>query len=124
MRPGIDLVSLERMRVLLERTPRFAERYFTQKEQEYFGEGPARTERVAAAFAVKEATSKAMGTGFSGYSPRDIELSHKETGEPVVTLHGNALEIFNAKGYKKISCSISHTDEVAAAIVIIEGGSD
>ena len=122
MRPGIDLVSIERMRVLLERTPRFAEKYFTQAEQEYFGQGKKRIERVAAAVALKEAVSKAMGTGFVGFTPLEIELSHKETGEPVVILHGRALEVFHSKGYEKISCSISHTDEVAAAMVIIEGG--
>ncbi|NLL22854.1 MAG: holo-ACP synthase [Tissierellia bacterium] len=124
MRPGIDLVSVERMRVLLERTPRFLERYFTEAEQAYIGDGARKAERMAAAFAAKEAVAKAMGTGFRGFTLQEIELSHRESGEPYIVLRDQALELFHSMGYTSISCSISHTDEMAAAIVIIEGGRD
>ncbi len=124
MRPGIDLVSVERMRALLKRTPRFLERYFTEAEQAYIGDGARKAERMAAAFAAKEAVAKAMGTGFRGFSLQEIELSHRESGEPYIVLRDQALELFHSMEYTSISCSISHTDEMAAAIVIIEGGRD
>ena len=94
MRPGIDLVSVERMRVLLERTPRFLERYFTEAEQAYIGDGARKAERMAAAFAAKEAVAKAMGTGFRGFTLQEIELSHRESGEPYIVLRDQALNCF------------------------------
>lgn len=124
MRVGIDLVDLGRIESLLERKPRFLERYFTEGERAYIGEGKARVQRTGAAFAVKEALSKAMGTGIAGFDFQEVELTHLESGEPKVVLHGRALELFHRKGFTAIRCSISHTDAASAAVVIIEGGDE
>jgi hypothetical protein len=43
-----------------------------------------RPERLAARWAAKEAVAKAIGTGFRGLRPRQIEIVHHPWGEPTV----------------------------------------
>ena len=60
-----------------------------------------------------------MGKG-SGVVFKDIELSHEESGKPIVILHGKALEKYNESfSGKKIEVSLSHTPQSAIAIAII-----
>ena len=70
---GIDIIEINRIENVLERTPRFLERNFTEKEIDYFKQKNFKSESIAGNFASKEAISKAIGTGIRGFKLKDIE---------------------------------------------------
>jgi len=86
---GVDIVQVERFRK--NHSTRFLQRVFSAYEQAYLSTKGA--ESMAGLFAAKEAVVKALGTGFSGFSPCDIEIMHKKSGKPYVRLHGRAKEV-------------------------------
>ncbi|HEY0080891.1 MAG TPA: holo-ACP synthase [Pyrinomonadaceae bacterium] len=119
---GIDIVEVERVRRTIERTPRFVERVFTQAERAYCdSRGTVAAQHYAARFAAKEATLKALGTGWSGgVAWHDVEVVAEETGAPALTLRSRALELFKQRGATHSHLSISHTSEHAIAQVVLE----
>ena len=60
---GVDIVEIERMRRILDRTPSFAHKVFTDAEQDYCNRKGNPATHYAARFAAKEAVCKALGTG-------------------------------------------------------------
>ena len=110
------------MRETIERTPRFAERVFTEAECTYCeSRGVVAAQHYAARFAAKEAALKALQTGWSdGIAWQDIEISAKESGAPVITFHGRARELFEQSGANAVHVSIAHTTEHAIAEVVLE----
>ena len=62
---GVDIVEIARMRRILERTPRFRERVFSEEERAYCDATANPETHYATRFAAKEAVVKALGTGFS-----------------------------------------------------------
>ena len=90
---------------------RFCKRVFTAYELDYLKLKPAAS--MAGLFAAKEAVAKAIGTGFRGFFPSEIEIRHDMYGAPEVVLYGKAKEL--AKG-SKILVSISHTKTTAIAV--------
>src|SRR5438046_10048939 len=80
---GIDIIEVRRVRETIERTPRFAERVFTDAERAYCeSRGAAAAQHYAARFAAKEAALKALQTGWSGgISWQDVEVGTKDSGE-------------------------------------------
>ena len=116
---GVDLVEIDRMRKVLERTPRFAMRVFTEAERGYCEERPDPATHYAARFAAKEAAVKALGTGFSdGIGFSDVEVVSNAKGRPLLILHGKAAEMAYDMGVTDMPLSISHTDNDAVACVI------
>ncbi|MDO4618756.1 MAG: holo-ACP synthase [Clostridia bacterium] len=113
---GTDIVKVKRIEKLMEKEG-FLDRIFTGREVEYFKKHNMKSESVAAGFAAKEAVSKAMGTGISGFNFSDIEILHEENGKPNVNLLGKAKEL---SGDRKIHISISHERENAIAFCVIE----
>ena len=79
---GIDIIEVRRVRETIERTPRFAERVFTEAERAYCeSRGAVAAQHYAARFAAKEAALKALQTGWSGgIAWQDIEVSAKNRG--------------------------------------------
>ena len=71
---GIDAVEIDRFRLALDRTPRIAERLFSDAERAYTARRRDPTERLAARFAAKEAVMKAMGVGLWKFNFRDVEV--------------------------------------------------
>jgi holo-[acyl-carrier protein] synthase len=122
---GIDIIEVRRVREVLLRTPRFVERVFTASERAYCdGRGTVAAEHYAARFAAKEATLKALQTGWSGgVAWQDIEIVSRETGAPFLQLHGRVRELFEQSGATVAHLSISHTTEHAIAEVILESSS-
>lgn len=114
---GIDILEISRIRKLIE-NDKFYEKMFTEAEISFLKQRAP--ESTAGYFCAKEAVSKALGTGFSGFKFTDIEIL-KRNSAPYVILHGNALEIAAQKKIKHISISISHCKEYASAIAIAEG---
>ena len=120
---GVDIVEIARMRRILERTPSFREKVFSEEERSYC-ESTANPEvHYATRFAAKEAVLKALGTGFSrGIANHDVEVRRNAKGRPFVVLHGRAKEVADEQGVRELPLSLSytHTDAVACALAITE----
>ena len=120
---GVDIVEIERMRSILERTKSFAEKVFSEAERAYCDKKSNPAAHYATRFAAKEAVVKALGTGFSdGIWVRDIEVVRTAKGRPQVVLSGRAKEVAEQQGVREISISLSytHTEAVACAMAITE----
>src|SRR4051812_38561468 len=112
---GTDIIEVYRIRETLERTPRFTERVFTQKEREYCeAKGAASAQSYAARFAAKEAFLKALRTGWRGkITWQDIEIKNDEFGAPYLEISGEAKLILEKLGANRVHLSMSHTTEHA-----------
>ena len=121
---GTDIIEVHRIRETIERTPRFVERVFTEKERAYCdSKGAAAAQHYAARFSAKEAALKALGTGWSGrIAWHDIEVCAGAHGAPYLQVTGEALKIMETLGATAIHVSLSHTTEHATAQVILERG--
>jgi holo-[acyl-carrier protein] synthase len=119
---GIDMEQVERVRGVIERQgERFLKRVYTERERAYCEQFRNKYERYAGRFAVKEATMKALGTGWSrGVRWVDCEVVRLPGGRPRLELKGEALKIADRLGVKNIAISITHTSEQAWAQVIFE----
>ena len=119
---GIDIIEVARIREVLLRTPRFAERVFTVAEREYCdSRGSVSAQHYAARFAAKEAALKALQTGWrGGISWQDVEIRARESGAPYLVFTGQVLEVFEKFGATKTHLSMSHTTQHAIAQVVLE----
>ncbi len=119
---GIDIIEVYRIRETIERTPRFVERVYTERERDYCdAKGAAAAQSYAARFAAKEAFLKALKTGWRGkITWHDMEVLNDEQGVPRLEISGEAREILEKTGADKIHLSMSHTTEHATAQVILE----
>jgi holo-[acyl-carrier protein] synthase len=117
---GIDNVDVARFRTVLQRTPGFAARVFTDAEVDYARRAHDPTQRLAARFAAKEAVLKALGVGLGAARLRDIEVTRANSGAPALRLHGSAAAMAAERGVQRWWISLTHTDLVAAAFVVAE----
>lgn len=119
---GTDLAEVARIRAAAERhRARFIERIYTPGEIAYVERKANRWERYAARFAAKEAGMKAIGTGWRhGIRWRDFEVSNLPSGKPTLLFHGVAAQYASRLGVHNVSLSLTHTAEVAMAVVILE----
>jgi len=121
---GIDMVAVGRIGHLIERYGRrFLDKVFTEDEIE---EGLGRRDSAqffAARFAAREAFFKALGTGWGrGIPLNEVSVSREESGRPLLSLSGRALEAAESRGTSTLHLSLSHEADMALAIVILEGG--
>jgi holo-[acyl-carrier protein] synthase len=119
---GIDIIEVARIREVLLRTPRFADRVFTAAERQYCdSRGVVAAQHYAARFAAKEAALKALQTGWrGGISWQDVEVSARESGAPYLIFSGEVLAVFEKFRATATHLSMSHTSEHAIAQVILE----
>ena len=120
---GVDIVDIARMKRILERTPSFARKVYSDEERAYCLDKATPELHFATRFAAKEAVVKALGTGFSGgIGVRDIEVRRTSKGRPYVVLSGRAKEVARELGVRElpISLSYTHTEAVACAMAITE----
>jgi holo-[acyl-carrier protein] synthase len=113
---GTDLVEIARVQKAIGRSA-FLEKVYTERERELIAARPARS---AGNFAVKEAVAKALGCGFSGIAPGEIEVLRDEAGGPYVVLHGRAKQKAENQGITRVHVSITDTEQYAQAYVICE----
>lgn len=118
---GADLVDVDRFRTTIDRTPGVVTRLFTGAEQAYAGERRDPAQRLAARFAAKEAVLKALGLGLGAMRFRDIEVVRAESGQPSIVLHGTAADSAIEHGVELLQVTLSHTDQVAQAVVLAMG---
>jgi holo-[acyl-carrier protein] synthase len=117
---GTDISSIARISSVYKKYGiRFLKRILTDTEIAYVSSSDKHLiSRLAGRFAAKEAASKALGTGWYGLSFREIEVLKKESGEPVLKLHGRANKRASELGCTDWQISISHEREFAIAFVI------
>lgn len=120
---GIDIIEVTRIASSFEKFgERFVNRILVADEIAYCLAHRQPAPFLAVRFAAKEAVSKAFGTGIGAeLGWQDIEVRRKESGEPFVVLHGKGLELFEARKAKHLHVSLSHTQQYAAAMAILEG---
>lgn len=116
---GIDLADIERVRLVLEKYPRFAERCFTEHEREYAFRFAKPERRLAARFAGKEAVMKSMGTGWRRIRWQDVEITGG--GKPTVRVFGTAARRAEMLGVTGFEVTITHTDKDAMVFAIALG---
>lgn len=117
---GLDLCAVDRMDAALARHgDRFLARIFTDAERAYAAGRANRGEALAARFAAKEATSKALGAP-RGIDWHDVEVTPARSGihGPGVVLRGRAREVAAQRGIVRVLLSITHAAGVAAAVAI------
>ena len=117
---GIDIVQTSRVRAVFERFgDKFARRILAPGELARFPLSRSPVSFLAMRFAAKEATSKALGTGFRrGVSPRLIEVEHNRAGKPSLKFHGVVAEIATELGVTGSFVSLTDEVEYAAAVVV------
>lgn len=118
---GTDVIEIERIQKAVQNTESFLNKIYTSREQAYYKKNHKKVETLAGLFAAKEAVSKALGTGFRGFSARDIEMIPNILGKPEVYLYGGANTRASELGIDKIHVSISHCRAYATAFAVAEG---
>lgn len=119
---GLDATDIPRIADTIARYgERFLRRVFTDGEVAYCTRRKAPAIHFAGRFAAKEATMKALGTGHSqGVLWRDIEVVRRG-GPPQLQLHGGAARRFASMGGSSSLLTITHSDALALAQVLILG---
>ncbi|BEJ45796.1 holo-ACP synthase [Staphylococcus epidermidis] len=109
---GIDLIEIERIKNLQNQT-KFIERILTIEERDKLNQythEQRRLEFLAGRFTVKEAFSKALGTGLGkSVSFQDINCYNDTLGKPCIDYPGFDTHV-----------SITHTENYAMSQVILE----
>jgi holo-[acyl-carrier protein] synthase len=119
---GLDATDIDRIAGTIERYgERFLQRVFTDGEVAYCTRRKVPAIHFAGRFAAKEAAMKALGTGHShGVLWRDVEVV-RSGGPPQLQLHGGAARRFAAMGGFSSLVTITHSESLALAQVIILG---
>ena len=117
---GLDATDIGRIAATIERYgDRFVQRIFTEGEVAYCMRRRVPSIHFAGRFAAKEAAMKALGTGHTqGVLWRDVEVVRRG-GPPQLRLHGGAGRRFTAIGGHSSLLTITHSDELALAQVLI-----
>lgn len=119
---GIDAVDLERFARILGRRASVVGRLFTPGELAYARSAPDPVPRLSTRFAAKEAVMKALGVGLWAYPFHDVEVVRVGLDAPALVLTGQAEAVARRQGVARWHLALSHTDRVAVALVVAEGG--
>ncbi len=118
---GLDIEEIGRFSALLARWgDRLALRLFTEGERAYASGKAREASHFAARFAAKEATLKALSVP-AGLSWHEIEVVGGGREKPELVLRGRALAAAEAMGVIRMHLTLTHTDAIAAAVVVAEG---
>ncbi|TCT15328.1 holo-[acyl-carrier-protein] synthase [Natranaerovirga pectinivora] len=117
---GTDIIELSRIEKAI-RNKSFVNKYFTEKEINLFIERNWSVTTIASNFAIKEAVSKVLGTGFRAIELVHIEVLRDSLGKPYVLLYSKAKELQKELGIQTLFVSTSHNKESVVAFAIGEG---
>jgi holo-[acyl-carrier protein] synthase len=120
---GIDMVEVERMRVLLDRKgERALQKLFTADERSYAETHPEPFRQLAARVAAKEAAYKALsGNDLArAIGWKELEVVSRKGHGPILLLHGRAQARARELTLLRVHLSLTHTEHAAAAVVIAE----
>jgi holo-[acyl-carrier protein] synthase len=115
---GLDSVDIARFARIMGRRPTVLIRLFTAGERSYADGLANPAPSLAARFAVKEATMKALGVGLGSFDWDDVEVERRPGGAPALLVTGRAAELATALGVGRWHVSITHTETTASAIVV------
>jgi holo-[acyl-carrier protein] synthase len=117
---GVDVVHVRRL-ARWHAIPGLLERYFHPRELSAALEKGAGVDlSLAARFAAKEAFGKALGTGLAGIVLKDIMVMNCFNGKPEVQLFGTALKALEKSGARRVHISLTHEQDNAIAMVVLE----
>jgi holo-[acyl-carrier protein] synthase len=119
---GTDICDVARMeRELGREGGGFRDSVFTPSEVAYCRGMRYPAQHFAARFAAKEAVRKALAVvGVPSLAWRDVEIERGDGGNPKVLLHGDARREADARRVGEVLVSLSHTNELAVACVVVE----
>jgi holo-[acyl-carrier protein] synthase len=115
---GIDVVDVDRFRLVLARTPRFESRVFTSAERELAAARSDPTEFLAARFAAKESVLKVLACGIFDLPLQEIAVRGGGDEPPSLDLGPAVTAVAVATGISHWVLSLSHSGGVAAAIAV------
>lgn len=118
---GTDIVHVSRMNENLDKYgDKFARRILTDSEFNEFIDKNNKAAFLAKRFAAKEATAKAMGTGFSGgLSLHHIGVEHDIVGKPILAFLDVAENFLQEKKIKQTHLSLADERDYAVAFVTL-----
>jgi holo-[acyl-carrier protein] synthase len=119
---GTDIVKMSRMESTWKRFgEHFAERILMDEEMELFKRTMQPARFLAMRFAGKEATVKAMGTGFAhGVWLRDVGITSNEWGRPLVVWSERGQKVCNELGIGKGHISLTDDAGLVMAFAVVE----
>ncbi|MGP8060494.1 MAG: holo-ACP synthase [Acidimicrobiales bacterium] len=122
---GVDAVDVDRFRRVLDRRPGIARRLFTEGERADATRSADAAPRLAARFAAKEATMKALGRGIGAFALRDVEVvraraTGSAAGAPSLRLGPGAAAVARDRRVDRWHLSMTHTAHLAVAVVVAE----
>ena len=121
MKVGLDVIEIERVAGALERYESFRERCFTDAEREYCESRPNPAQHYAARFAGKEAVGKALGYGVArAFAWKDVEIAGRP--KPGVRLSGRVEEWARRVRAGALDLSMTHSEDIAAAVCVVSDG--
>jgi holo-[acyl-carrier protein] synthase len=117
---GIDAVDIARFQAVLARSPRLAPRVFTAAERALADRRADSGALLAARFAVREAVMKALGVGLGAFDFHDVSVHTDAAGRPLLRVVGRAARLASQRGVTHWHVSLTHTDQLAVAVVAAE----
>ncbi len=115
---GTDIVEIDRISNAIKKEF-FLKKAFNDSEID-MAVGRKKDSFLAGNFATKEAFVKALGTGFRGIEFKDLAVLRDELGKPFIKICNNLNRHLQGIDENKIHVSISNTDSLAIAMVVIE----
>ena len=120
MKVGVDLVDVPAFGVRFDGRDDLLADTFSEAELEYCRRQKHPWTHLAARFAAREATLKALGSGWAGtMSWRDVEVTRDPAGAPSLALNGAAADAVAKAGLIRSALSLSHTESHAIAVVVL-----
>ena len=116
---GNDIIEIERIEKAISKEG-FKNKVYTERELENIIKRGNRVETYAGIFSVKEAISKAIGTGVREFSLLDLEILNDDLGKPYVIVSEKVDKVLKSKKNDyRIEISISHSKKYATAMAIL-----
>lgn len=118
---GTDLVHIPRMQALLDKHgDKIAKRILSDTEFDSFKKSVKPAAFLAKRFAAKEATAKALGTGFrDGLSLRHIAVENNKLGKPELTFYLRGQSLLSELNIGRSLLSLSDEQDYAVAFVTL-----
>jgi holo-[acyl-carrier protein] synthase len=119
---GIDIVEIERFNSS-EKVEKFSKRILSSQEKNIYHSLDSKNKHVyiAKQFALKEAISKALGTGIrGGVNFKDLQILRDDNGKPFFDPLNKIQDILKDLGIKQSHVSLSDENNYVTAIAILE----
>lgn len=118
---GTDIVQLSRIEAIHARFgEHFVDRLLMDEERELFDQAKRPVRFLAMRFAAKEATVKAMGTGFAhGVWIRDVGIVNNEWGRPLIIWSERAQRVCDSLGIGDGHVSLTDDAGLVMAFAVV-----